>query len=232
VVTPSTSATVDSAPATPVRVALLNDYEVVAHGLAAMMRRYDHQIEVVELSAGLGVHEHVDVALYDTFAQVQGDRVDLEDLVADGDIGHVVVFSWNVAPTVVRAALDRGVHGYLSKTLPAGQLVECILAIARGRVIVDTGEDDRIAGGDWPGREEGLTAREAEVLALITQGLSNNDIAERTGVSINSVKSYIRSAYRRIGVTTRPTAILWGIEHGFRPDHMRVRNPHIPGSSR
>ena len=74
--------------------------------------------------------------------------------------------------------------------------------------------------------------REAEVLALITQGLSNNDIAERTGVSINSVKSYIRSAYRRIGVTTRPNAILWGIEHGFRPDHMRVRNPHIPGSSR
>ena len=62
-------------------------------------------------------------------------------------------------------------------------------------------------------------------MALITQGLSNKEIADRAGVSINSVKSYIRTAYRRIGVTTRPTAILWGIENGFAPQRMRVSDP-------
>ena len=69
---------------------------------------------------------------------------------------------------------------------------------------------------------EGLTDREAEVLALITQGKTNIEIAAVMYLSINTVKSYIRSAYHRIGVTTRSHAILWGIEHGFRPDHNRI----------
>jgi DNA-binding CsgD family transcriptional regulator len=79
-----------------------------------------------------------------------------------------------------------------------------------------------LVGGDWPGREEGLTARESEVLSLITQGYSNNDIVETTMLSINSIKSYIRSAYRKIGVTSRSRAILWGIDHGFQPDRSRM----------
>ena len=40
-------------------------------------------------------------------------------------------------------------------------------------------------------------------------------------LSINSIKSYIRSAYRKIGVTSRSRAILWGIDHGFQPDARR-----------
>jgi len=82
-----------------------------------------------------------------------------------------------------------------------------------------------VVGGDWPGREEGLTAREAEVLALITQGMSNVDIATRTSLSINSIKSYIRSCYRKIGVSSRSQAVLWGATHGFLPDRVRVTDP-------
>jgi DNA-binding NarL/FixJ family response regulator len=59
------------------------------------------------------------------------------------------------------------------------------------------------------------------VLSLITQGYSNNDIVETTMLSINSIKSYIRSCYRKIGVTSRSRAILWGIDHGFKPDRVR-----------
>ena len=76
--------------------------------------------------------------------------------------------------------------------------------------------------GVWPGREFGLTEREAEVLALITQGLSNQEIAERSYLSINSVKTYIRTAYRKIGVTRRSQAVVWGMKHGFEPDRVRV----------
>nr|MBA2309244.1 response regulator transcription factor [Pseudonocardiales bacterium] len=78
-------------------------------------------------------------------------------------------------------------------------------------------------GGDWPGREEGLTAREAEVLSLITMGLSNLEIAERTSLSVNSIKSYIRSCYRKIDVDSRSKAVLWGVAHGLRPDRIRVQ---------
>lgn len=60
----------------------------------------------------------------------------------------------------------------------------------------------------------GLSDREEEVLALIVAGLSNREIAERAYISINSVKTYIRSAYRKIGVTSRSQAVAWGLRNG------------------
>ena len=81
--------------------------------------------------------------------------------------------------------------------------------------------------GDWPGRAAGLTPREAEILALITQGLSNQEIANRAYLSINSVKTYIRTAYRKINVTSRSQAVLWGVENGFKPDTLRTVDPAL-----
>ena len=81
--------------------------------------------------------------------------------------------------------------------------------------------------GDWPGRDRGLSAREAEVIALITQGLGNDEIADRIYTSINTVKTYIRTAYRKIGVNSRTRAVLWGVDHGFRPDTIRARAPDV-----
>ncbi len=76
--------------------------------------------------------------------------------------------------------------------------------------------------GDWPGRAAKLSSRESEVLALITQGYTNNDIASRSYLSINSVKSYIRSAYRKIGVERRSQAVRWGMENDMLPDTTRT----------
>jgi DNA-binding NarL/FixJ family response regulator len=119
--------------------------------------------------------------------------------------------------------LQNGAHGYLGKHLPAAELVEALERIAAGEVVV-TKElpEETPQPGDWPGRGSGLTSRESEIIALITQGLSNQQIADRAFLSINSVKSYIRSSYRKMGVTSRSRAVLWGIEHGFRPDHVRL----------
>jgi len=74
---------------------------------------------------------------------------------------------------------------------------------------------DAESSGTWPAQDLGLTEREAGILALITQGLRNEEIAHRSYLSINTVKSYIRSAYRKMGVESRSQAILWGVDHGF-----------------
>ena len=63
-----------------------------------------------------------------------------------------------------------------------------------------------------------LSARETQVVALIVQGLSNAEIAATAFLSINSVKTYIRTAYRKMGVTRRAQAVGWGMTHGFAPD--------------
>jgi len=67
----------------------------------------------------------------------------------------------------------------------------------------------------YPGFEHGLSRRESDVLGMVTQGLSNQDIAETLYLSISSVKTYIRSTYRKMGVASRSQAVWWAIQHGF-----------------
>ncbi|HEY0952979.1 response regulator transcription factor [Nocardioides sp.] len=207
----------------PIRVAVVNDYEIVVAGVAAMLAPHHDRVVVVELDSGLSVVSDVDVILYDTFGQVQGDAVDLEDLVR-GNTVPVAIFSWNLQPDLVQRAIDHGAAGYVSKGLSAGEIVDAIEAIHRGETVappasVEAADED--PSGEWPGRELGLTAREAEVVALITQGLSNQEIADQTYLSINSVKTYIRTAYRKIEVSRRSQAVAWGMTHGFSPDRSR-----------
>lgn len=207
----------------PIRVAVVNDYEMVVAGVAAMLSQHPDRVRVVELDSGLPVVSDVDVILYDTFGQVQGDGVDLEDLV-HGTGARVVIFSWNLQPDLVERAIERGASGYLSKGITTEHMVAAIEDVHAGRIVIpETDESvDTGAAGEWPGRAQGLTAREAEVLALITQGLSNQEIADRSYLSINSVKTYIRTAYRKIGVSRRAQAVAWGMRHGFEPDRLRV----------
>ncbi len=207
----------------PIRVAVVNDYEIVVAGVAAMLAPHHDRVNVVELDSGLPVLSDVDVILYDTFAQIQGDGVDLEDLV-HGSEAYVVIFSWNLQPDLVGRAISRGASGYLSKGMSADEIVAGLEAVNRGETVTPRESADtieRVSAGQWPGNEHDLTARESEVLALITQGLSNQEIAERTYLSINSVKTYIRTAYRKIDVTRRSQAVAWGMRHGFEPDRMR-----------
>ena len=76
--------------------------------------------------------------------------------------------------------------------------------------------EERAEGDGWPGRAEGLTRRQSDVVRLVVAGLSNQQIAHACYLSMNSVKSYIRAAYRTMGVSSRSQAVLWGVDHGFR----------------
>ena len=64
---------------------------------------------------------------------------------------------------------------------------------------------------------DGLTRREQDVVGLIASGLPNTEIADRLYLSINSVKTYIRTAYRKMGVERRPQAVVWALQHGLGP---------------
>lgn len=210
----------------PIRLAIVDDYAVVVAGVASFLAT--EKINVVETDASKSVVSDVDIVLYDTFGQIEGTGIDLEDFVRDSE-AKVVIYSWNLEPQLIQQALDQGARGYLSKVLTGPEIVHALERVMRDEVVVLTGENETSVGGvgDWPGRAAGLSSREAEVVALITQGLSNQDIAERVYLSINSIKSYIRTAYRKMGVTTRPQAVLWGVENGFKPDSLRTLDPAL-----
>ncbi|MFZ1165512.1 LuxR C-terminal-related transcriptional regulator [Mycobacterium sp.] len=213
-------------PLAPITVALVDDYDVVVKGVANMLEPYRDRVVIAELDSTMSVKDEVDIVLYDSFAQPESDHEEIGVLVANPRASRVVVYTWNFHPELVESARRHGAHGYLSKTLPARELVAALEAVHAGELVIsEAGPRARSAPGqDWPGRSEGLSEREAEILALITQGKSNADVARLTYLSPNTVKSYIRTIYRKLGVGSRTQAVLWGVDHGFTPDHHRIEH--------
>ena len=113
--------------------ALVDDYEVVLRGVAHMLSDFREQIEVVEIDANEPVTTDVDIALYDTFAQPEVDKDGIDALIANPHAHRVVVYTWAFAPDLIEVALGKGASGYLSKTLPASELVDALDRHRRGR---------------------------------------------------------------------------------------------------
>jgi NarL family two-component system response regulator LiaR len=200
-----------------IRLAIVNDYDVIVAGVASMLSQERHRIQVTALDPVEANLDTVDIVLYDTFGPVENSMDQLEKLIHRTGV-PVVVYTWKLRPDVAREAIARGASGYLSKALSGPQIADAIQAIVRGTSVVSPQVEppEPLIGGDWPGRASaGLSAREAEILTMIAAGMSNQEIADRSYLSINSVKTYIRTAYRKIGAERRSQAVRWALENGF-----------------
>jgi NarL family two-component system response regulator LiaR len=213
----------------PVRLAIVNDYEVVVRGVVGMLHPFRERVVVVEGSAGVPPFGHADIILVDTFSRPPGDHADRDFMMSAGAV-KVVVFAWSAEPDAVAQAFAQGAAGYVYKGLDAIGLVEALEAVHRGEVVallgVERGDD---GDGDWPGRAAGLSPREAEALAHLVRGLTRSEIAAALYVSLNTVKTMLDRVYRKIGVEVDPghggarsQAVQWGIENGFVPKPKRL----------
>ncbi len=211
----------------PVRVGVVDDYDVIVSGVAALLAPHPDLVEVVDCSTEGGPDRQVDVALLDCFA-LPGQGAELLLAVAEHPhVESVAVYTWAFSDELVDAALGYGASGFLSKGLSGRDLAHALVEVHSGEQVVLAGDrkttDHARDGRDpvarrWPGQDAGLTERESEVLALITQGRRTADIAAALFLSVNSIKTHTRNVFRKIGVNTRTEAALWGIDHGFRPN--------------
>jgi two-component system, NarL family, nitrate/nitrite response regulator NarL len=193
--------TMESMSGRPTRVAIVSPQDVLAKGLAAMLAEYPSRSVLTDV-------EQAEVVLYDVIGVHLTDGSDLEDLL--GQTSSVIVaVSRDLRPDLRARAMAAGAHAWISMSVDSRELVEAVEAAAAGEELPGT--------VDSLGSQAGLTPREVEVLALITRGASNLEIAERLYLSINSVKTYIRSAYAKIGATSRSRAVAWCLQHGFSP---------------
>lgn len=196
------------------RVAIVSPTEVVETGLTAMLTNHPERVEVVDLQVGFDAHDP-DVILYDAAGLHHGDGDDLEHLVKE-TTSAVIVVTQDLRPDLGARALSRGADGFFSIEVDDAGLIAAVEAAAGGAPDGDAPDPKDFGARETRlGHDVGLTEREIDVLAMITRGLSNQEIAEQTYLSINSVKTYIRSAYRRIDVISRSQAVVWCIQHGF-----------------
>lgn len=199
-----------------IRVAIVNDYELIVEGLRELLQPFGDTIEIVEMRVGEPARYPVDVALYDSFAMGSMGWAILDQLIHDPQVASTIVYSNRVPKPYEKEVLQRGARAVLSKATSADGIVDALQAATAGTPVVLAHRINVESGpGTWPGKAFGLSEREAETLALICQGLSNVEIAERLILTLNTVKTYIRSSYRKIGATTRAEAVLWGSQNGF-----------------
>jgi DNA-binding NarL/FixJ family response regulator len=120
-------------------------------------------------------------------------------------------------PTVL-AALRAGARGYLTKDAGAEEISRAIAAVARGEAALDHAVQHHVIGAvqaePTAALPDGLTPREAEVLALIAEGLTNQQIAERLVVSPATVKSHVNRVFSKIGVRDRAQAVAYAYRSG------------------
>jgi DNA-binding NarL/FixJ family response regulator len=123
---------------------------------------------------------------------------------------------------IVLEMVKAGVTGYLLKDENPARITEGIRAVAAGQTWLSEAVSRRIVEGTIrslrSGPQPGLTARELEVLIQMTQGRTNEQIAERLALSGGTVKNYVSSIYFKLGVRSRAEAVAWAWQHGLGGD--------------
>lgn len=192
---------------------MFDDHDIDVAGVSAVLGRYRDRIVLVESSA-----LDADVVLYGA-RELHGGHDGVLHALLRSTPATVIVLGWGPESPQVAWALSCGAHGHLPKTMLADELVAGLemIHLTRDRS-VELPQDTECHPAL---RQVGLTPRELEVLTLITSGHTNQEIANLAFLSINSVKTYVRTAYRKIGVTRRSQAVSWGIRAGLAP----VRDP-------
>lgn len=203
-----------------VRVALVDDDEIVVEGLAQMLAPYRDRIDVVttalvrEDAAAQAIQAEADVVLLDVRHRGLTGNDLVVEMLADAPPFRLVVFTHAPADGHIREALRLGASGYLLKSISGADLADRLVRAHRGEVVMDptvASEAVRRAGfrpePGWPGQEIGLTERESEVLGLLAKGLTNPQIASDLEIGDETVKTYLRRLYAKLGANNRAGAV-------------------------
>jgi DNA-binding NarL/FixJ family response regulator len=127
---------VEAAVRTPVTTALVNDYDIVVMGIAHLLQQYRDRVVIAELDTNVAVSDMVHIVLYDSFGQPESDHDEIGVLIRNPRVRRVAVYTWTFHPDLIDSARRQGVHGYLSKALPARELVAALEAIHAGDVVI------------------------------------------------------------------------------------------------
>ena len=197
------------APARASTVVILTPHEIVTVGLRSMLTEGPATLRFLPPDTD----EVPDIVLYDVVALLDDDGCDLDHWVRE--VGATVVaLTRPLRPELGTRALQLGA----AAVLPLSATSTTVRAVVRDALAGTLAEQNGASPGlrhDHLGAEVGLSPREIDVLREVVNGLSNHEIAEGLYLSINSVKTYIRSAYRKAGVTTRSQAVAWCVREGF-----------------
>lgn len=211
------------------RLVLVDDHEMVLHGLTAMLAHFDSDVVIVGTATSFEQARRVvdattpDIVLSDVRLGRDSGLDLVRELAATHPTVKVVMLTVYDDEHYLFQALRAGARGYVLKRIDAAGLVGHLLRVADGEIAIDAALAGRMAmsaarlssGEFWPGANHGLTQRESEVLALLVAGHSNRGIASTLVVTEDTIKTHIRGLYRKLDVQDRGGAIAFALREGL-----------------
>ena len=201
---------------TPIRVGVVDDHPVVGEGTAALLRTQP-DLEVVGVAgsleaareAGLTDATAVDVLLLDIRLGTDSGLRLLSDVASRGEapLPAVIVLTAYDYPQYADAALSLGAAGFVLKTAPLPELVDAIRRVAAGGLA--------FAIRPRTGGRAHLTAREHDVVRLVADGRSNDEIGATLGIGSKTVETHLSRIFERFGVSSRTELAARAVREGW-----------------
>lgn len=192
---------------------MADDHQLILDALEAMLKT-EFNIRTVDNS-----HEFIsavdgfqpDVAILDV-SMPGGDGFITARKVLERQPGLPIVFlSMHGDSSYVDQAAQVGARAYLSKRLPAQELISAIRTVLEGETLLEAGSSK--AGTLPPSADAGLTARQREVLRLIALGCSAKDIANRLNISVRTAEFHRAAIMQRLGLRSTAQMTRFAIAH-------------------
>jgi len=214
---------------THIRVLLVDDHAVLRESLRAFLEMYPDLEVVGEAADGLEAVAQArqcqpDVVLLDVAMPGLGGPEVTRRLKQDHPDTRVLILTQYSGADYVLHCLRAGADGYVVKKAGGAEVVRAVRAVYEGqgylhpsvaRVVIEAAAQGQKSGGEPP--HERLTDREREVLSLIGQGLTNQEIAQTLSLSVKTVDKYRARLMEKLGVSTRAGLIRYALEKRLVP---------------
>jgi DNA-binding NarL/FixJ family response regulator len=208
------------------RVVVIDDHDVLASGLAHVMRS-EPDLECVGVANTLADGRRLvtdnapDVLLLDQ-GMPDGDGVSaIPELLALQPGVRIVVLTANATDSILVRAIENGAAGFVAKNRSLKEVLSAVRAAASGEAVISSELLARLLPrltGESQSRHEELTEREREVLVLLAEGLTNIAIAERLVVSVHTVRNHVANLSSKLGAHSKLEALSIAVRDGLLPD--------------
>jgi two-component system, NarL family, response regulator LiaR len=203
-----------------IRVLIVDDHKVVRKGLKAFLMAYDDLILVGEAGSGEEAEiqctqKRPDVVLMDLVMPGEGGVAATRAICSAYPDTRVIVLTSFEEEDLVEQALKAGATSYLLKNVDTDELAMAVRAAHHGRAVLAPEATQALIHAARKGSEPmyDLTDREREVLALLVEGLTNPEIAQRLVVKNSTVKFHLGNLYSKLGISTRTEAVALALKH-------------------
>jgi DNA-binding NarL/FixJ family response regulator len=207
-----------------IRVLLADDHVVLREATAELIEHQPDMRVVGQAGTGEGTvalaqELRPDVIVMDIAMPRLGGLAATQRIVAECPATRVLVLTAHEDAEHVIPLLEAGATGYLPKTVGLNELLDAIRATSRGESVLPPSVASvvvrHLAGETQLAAEERLTPREMEVLRLVSEGLTNHQIARRLGLSVRTVEAHLTHVYDKLGVASRTEAVLLAHRRGW-----------------